>query len=163
MHQYYFYIVSEENVFGHFSSCFKKNAKLTVKLGCKSEPKWTTYFKLLYPDAAKLQTVRNKENIEKLYSNGDSEAARRLNLHMYFRSEPLRLQFEEAARREGFAIGSAVDREMSELPYGVILHIICPLKKRSVDEVTVLAIRIAEQFGGRLMFWDCPLAPQSLK
>ena len=44
-----------------------------------------------------------------------------------------------------------------------ILHIICPLKKRSVDEVTVLAIRIAEQFGGRLMFWDCPLAPQSLK
>jgi hypothetical protein len=45
----------------------------------------------------------------------------------------------------------------------VILHIICPLKKRSVDEVTVLAIRIAEQFGGRLMFWDCPLAPQSLK
>lgn len=57
-------------------------------------------------------------------SNGDSEAARRLNLHMYFRSEPLRLQFEEAARREGFAIGSAVDREMSELPYGVILHII---------------------------------------
>ena len=82
---------------------------------------------------------------------------------MYFRSEPLRLQFEEAARREGFAIGSAVDREMSELPYGVILHIICPLKKRSVDEVTVLAIRIAQQFGGRLMFWDCPLAPQSLK
>ena len=78
-------------------------------------------------------------------------------------AEPLRLQFEEAARREGFAIGSAVDREMSELPYGVILHIICPLKKRSVDEVTVLAIRIAEQFGGRLMFWDCPLAPQSLK
>ena len=58
---------------------------------------------------------------------------------MYFRSEPLRLQFERgAARREGFAIGSAVDREMSELPYGVILHIICPLKKRSVDEVTVL-------------------------
>ena len=141
----------------------QKERKLTVKLGCKSEPKWTTYFKLLYPDAAKLQTVRNKENIEKLYSNGDSEAARRLNLHMYFRSEPLRLQFEEAARREGFAIGSAVDREMSDLPYGVILHIICPLKKRSVDEVTVLAIRIAEQFGGRLMFWDCPLAPQSLK
>lgn len=162
MHQYYFYIDSEEK-YSAFQQMLQKERKLTVKLGCKSEPKWTTYFKLLYPDAAKLQTVRNKENIEKLYSNGDSEAARRLNLHMYFRSEPLRLQFEEAARREGFAIGSAVDREMSELPYGVILHIICPLKKRSVDEVTVLAIRIAEQFGGRLMFWDCPLAPQSLK
>lgn len=51
---------------------------------------------------------------------------------MYFRSEPLRLQFEEAARREGFAIGSAVDREMSELPYGVILHIICPLKNAAL-------------------------------
>lgn len=162
MQQYYFYTDSEEK-YSALQQLFQKERRLTVKLGCKHEPKWTTYYKLLYPDAAKLQTVRNKENIEKLYSNGDSEAARRLNLHMYFRSEPLRLQFEEAARREGFAIGSAVDRELSELPYGVVLHKICPLKKRDVDEITVHAIRIAEQFGGRLMFWDCPLAPQSLK
>lgn len=59
-------ILTAKKSIRHFSSCFKKNCKLTVKLGCKSEPKWTTYFKLLYPDAAKLQTVRNKENIEKL-------------------------------------------------------------------------------------------------
>lgn len=69
MHQYYFYIDSEEK-YSALQQLLQKERKLTVKLGCKSEPKWTTYFKLLYPDAAKLQTVRNKENIENFIRTG---------------------------------------------------------------------------------------------
>lgn len=160
MRQYYFYL-SDKKEYDALKAVANKEKKLSCRVGGKNEPGWDTYFKLLYPDAAKLQTVRNGETIEKLRANGDSSEPRRLNLHVFFRGEPLRLQFEDEARKAGFAIGSSEYRSESEFPYGVVLHRICPLIKREVDAVTVLAIRIAERFGGKLMYWDCPIVPQA--
>lgn len=157
--QYYIYIGLEEE-YELIKAMAEKQKRLCVQVGSKNEASWASYFKLLYPDAAKLQTVRNGETLKKLYDNGDSTAPRRLNIHMYFRTESIRLQYEETARREGFAIGTSEEREQSELPYGVVLHRICALKKRDVDAVTVQAIRIAERYGGRLLFWDCPIVPR---
>ncbi|MCH5278836.1 MAG: DUF695 domain-containing protein [Christensenellaceae bacterium] len=109
MRRYFIYLPDEE-AGSHFTQLAEKQRNLDVRVEIKSDPSWSVYFKLLYPDTAKMQTVRNGEIIKMHYDNGDSTAARRLNLHMYFKSEPIRMQFEEAARLEGFAIGNTEER-----------------------------------------------------
>ncbi len=122
------------------------------------EPQWQTYYKLLYPDAAKYQTVRNKTLIDNISKRGDNTSApRRINLHMHFPTEPLRLLFQEEARLAGFVIGDAVYAPEQDLPYGVVLHRISTLCKRDIDSLTTRAIRIAERFRGVLVQWDCLL------
>lgn len=185
MCRYFFYLPDEE-AGSQLTLLASKQRHLDVQIETKSDPSWETYFKLLYPDTAKMQTVRNAEITKMLYANGDSTAARRLNLHMYFKSEPIRMQFEEAARLEGFAIGNAeegyIDGDKHDeennaeqpkheyqnaevgdglLNNGVVLHRICAMKKRDVDAVTVHAIRIAERFDGVLAYWDCPIVPRA--
>jgi uncharacterized protein (TIGR01619 family) len=120
------------------------------------EPELETYYRFLYPDSAKYQTVKNERLIEDIRKRGDNtQAPRRINLHMYFPTEPLRVMFQEEARQSGFAIGGAVYTPEQELPYGIVLHRISTLEKRDIDAVTTKAIRAAEKFGGELIHWDC--------
>ncbi len=160
MRQYYFYLCDREQ-YSRLKELAQGEKRLTCRVGGKREEDWATYFKLLYPDAAKYQTVRNRETIRKMNECGDAiSAPRRLNLHLFFRTELLRIQFEEAARQAGYAIGDTEDRSESELPHGVALHRISTLNANEVDTVTIRAIRIAERFGGRLAYWDCAIVPR---
>lgn len=159
--QYYFYVPGKEE-YEQLRAIAEKEKKLICKAAGKREPEWTTYFKLLYPDEAKYQTVRNREIIAKYRQNGDNlEAARRINLHVFFRTEQMRLMYEEAARQAGYAIGTPQERSELELPYGATLHRISTLKKQDIDAVTIRAIRIAQRMEGRLAYWDCAIVPKS--
>ena len=156
--QYYAYI--ERKKYAALREIAEKEKHLKIRIAKKHEPSWKTYFKLLYPDAAKYQTVLNAEQIETLYANGDSEAPRRLNLHMFFQNEILMMQFAQEALNDGYAIDESEIRYENKLPYGITVRRICGLNKRSVDALTVHTIRLAEHFGGQLLFWDCPIAPK---
>ena len=160
--QYYYYVPDKEQ-YDILRSIADKERKLACKVAGKREEDWTTYFKLLYPDEAKYQTVRNREIIAKYRENGDNlDAARRLNLHVFFRTEQHRLMYEEAARQAGYAIGTPQVRSELELPYGATLHRISTLKKQDVDSVTIRAIRIAQRMEGRLAYWDCAIVPKNI-
>lgn len=162
MRQYYFYVPDKEK-YEILKAIANREKKLVCKVAGKSEPEWTTYFKLLYPDEAKYQTVRNGEIIEKYRRNGDNlDAGRRINLHVYFRTEQQRLLYEEAARSAGFAIGAPDERSELELPYGATLHRISTLNKADIDSITVKAIRIAQEYTGRLAYWDCAIVPRHI-
>jgi len=157
--QYYFYVDSEEKLDG-VNAMLEKEKKLLVDAGIQKEPKWQTYFKLLYPDAAKYQTVKNREVIALLKKRGDAiTPTRRVNLHVAFRSEILRLTFEEEARLAGFAIGHAEFHPEQENAHGVTLHTVSGLKTREIDKLTTRTIRLAEKFHGELMHWDCQFVP----
>ncbi|MBR6007431.1 MAG: DUF695 domain-containing protein [Clostridia bacterium] len=156
--QYYFYLASRDD-YEKLKTLAERERGFDCRIGGKLEPEWTSYFRILYPDAAKYQTVRNEEQIGLLYERGDSEAPRRLNLHLFFATPQARHAFEEAALQEGFAIGEAEELESGDLPCGIVLHRICALRKRDIDTVTVQAIRAAERFGGCLRYWDCPIVP----
>ncbi|MBR6006775.1 MAG: DUF695 domain-containing protein [Clostridia bacterium] len=156
--QYYLY-VRDRAAYDALRDLAERERAIVCRVGGKKEPDWSSYFRILYPDAAKYQTVLNGEMLEQLYKKGDSDAPRRLNLHMYFPTDPARDGFKAAALEEGFAIGENEDRESGERPCGVVLHRICALKKWDVDAVTVQAIRLAEKYNGQLRFWDCPIVP----
>ncbi|MDO4568572.1 MAG: DUF695 domain-containing protein [Clostridia bacterium] len=131
---------------------------IVTRAGAQREPKWQTYMRLLYPDAAKFQTVRNAEQIELMRKCKDLlYPSRKLNLHVYLKTEPLRLLFEEQARLSGFAVGKPEFDDRSPRPYGVCLHIISSLNKREVDAVTTRVVRLAQQYEGALVGWDCAL------
>lgn len=156
--QYYFYLPTKEE-YSALRALSEKRHGFSCRVGGKSEPDWSSYFRILYPDEAKYQTVRNEEQIAELYENGDSEAPRRLNLHLAFPSHPARTKFGEEALSEGFAIGGSEELENEDLTCGVLLYRISALRKRDIDAVTIQAIRLAEKYGGRLLFWDCPIVP----
>lgn len=116
-----------------------------------------TFYNLLSPDDAKLQTVNNAELINSLRAGGDNAAPRRINLHLAFKNEPLMLSFSALALKEGFAIGLQEQHENDELPCGIVLHRICALRKQDIDNLTTNSIMLASGFEGKLLYWDCPL------
>ncbi|MBO4384391.1 MAG: DUF695 domain-containing protein [Clostridia bacterium] len=162
MRQYYFY-TSDKEQYDIMKEIAAKEKKLICRVGGKREENWATYFNLLYPDDMKYQTVKNCEQVKKLRSIGDNtDAARRINLHMGFVTEQERLVFEETARRAGFAIGSPEFQPESDFPNGVVVYRISTLKRHDIDSVTVRAIRLAKKIEGRLLFWDCNIVPKSV-
>ncbi len=131
-----------------------------IKCRCSaaSDEDWKTYFKLLYPDAAKMQTLWNKRTIAMMKKQGDViDAARRINLHVFFPTEPLRIMFDEQARLSGFAIGEPEFAAESSLPYGTVIRRISTLDKAEIDILTAKAVYLAEKFDGRLVHWDCAI------
>jgi len=163
MRQYYFYVASKEQ-YDSLKQIADKEKRIICKVAGRREPEWNTYFKLLYPDEAKYQTVRNGEVIKKYRDNGDNlEAARRINLHVYFSTEQQRIMYEAAARQGGFAIGTPDERSELELPYGATLHRISALNKPDIDAITIRAIHLAKELQGRLAYWDCAIVPKNIK
>ncbi len=158
--QHYFYTADARQIDVLEALCVKEK-HLALECGRAAEPDWSTYAQFLYPDTAKLQTVINGRQIDAYASRGDNlKIHRRLNLSVGFPKETFRLQFEEQARLEGFAIGNPWFSAEHDTPYGSTLHVISSLEKPAVDEITTRIIDIASRFGGRLFHWDCPFVPK---
>ncbi|MBO6061609.1 MAG: DUF695 domain-containing protein [Clostridia bacterium] len=162
LRQYYFYVASKEE-YDLIEAMAAKEKKLLCRVGGKREEDWATYFQLLYPNETKYQTVKNREQVEKMRRIGDNtEASRRINLHACFRTEQQRLMFEAAARQAGYAIGPAEYLTDYDLPSGVVLYRISTLKREDIDALTVRTVRLAQKYEGRLLYWDCNIVPKSV-
>ncbi len=158
--QFYFY-ASETGYLGALEAIAAKQRALYCRAGAQEEPEWQTYFQLLYPDEAKLQTEQNRRHIELLKKHGDNTAAaRRVRLHMFFPSEPIVKYFCDEALRIGFAVGNSEYAPELDTPYGVALHKISTLNKKDIDRLTTQAIRLASGYEGMLKDWDCQLIPK---
>lgn len=160
--KYYIYLPSDAELLRlkALAADMKNAGGVALELTSRTEPEHESYYELLYPDEAKLLTVRNGEIIAELYKNGDSDTPRRLNLLLAFPTEADCAAFASAALDEGFATGEYKDVADGELPCGVVVHRICAMKKWDVDALTVHAQRLAEEYGGRLLYWDCPIVPR---
>ncbi|MCE5234948.1 MAG: DUF695 domain-containing protein [Clostridiaceae bacterium] len=158
--QFYFYAHAPEGL-NTLEAIAQKERGLYCRAGMQLEPEWQTYLRLLYPDAAKLQTEQNRHHLALLKKHGDNAAAaRRIRFHVFFPSEPIVKYFGEEARRIGFAVGDQEFASELENPYGVALHKISALDKKSIDRLTTEIIRLAEGYEGMLRDWDCQLMPK---
>lgn len=132
-----------------------------VSCECKFDKEKTFYLNTLLPDAAKRYTEENRKQLKTFYDNGDNtEAVRKLNFHLLFPSEPLRILFEEQARLAGYAIGETEFIFEQDLPHSIVVHKMLSLVKSDVDDATTQLVRIAEKYDGILGFWDCVLVPK---
>lgn len=155
--QLYFY-APDMDAFEALETLVSRERALLLTANLAKEPQWNTYFGLLYPDAAKYQTILNRETAAKLQKTGDkNDAARRVNFMVYFPSEQLRIHFSEEARLSGFAVGQPRFTPERERAYGVVLHKITSLLPEQIDRATTQIIRMASRCEGELDGWDCPL------
>lgn len=155
--QYYFYI-HNAGEFRQAEALADKEPFLACRAGFAPEEDWLTYDSLLYPDAAKLQTERNRELIGLMRKNGDCiNTVRRVTFTLFFSTEHIMLMFAEQARLSGFAVAGPVYAPEREFAYGSAVVRISTLDKREIDGLTTRVIRLAEQFGGELDQWDAPV------
>ncbi|MEL7608748.1 MAG: DUF695 domain-containing protein [Bacillota bacterium] len=153
--QLYYYAPDTESL-DRLEAYVSRKRGLFLAADLAKEPKWTTYWNLLYPDAAKYQTILNREIAARLEKNGDyNVAARRVNFMVYFPTEQLRINFSEEARLGGFAVGLPRFRPERECAYGVALHKITALLPEQIDEATTKIIRMAARYEGEMEGWDC--------
>ena len=157
---YYYYAASEEEHEG-VEAVVSKEKHLVCTVESRLEPRYTTYFKLLYPDAAKAQTVKNRDMTALLKRQGDAVSPpRRVNLTCCFFTENERLGFEAEAREDGFVLGKPFYQPEQKKPHCAVLHRMSSLNDVDIDALTTRTIRIAERHGGELMRWDCQFVPK---
>ena len=157
LHQFYFYVQDPQEALLAAEAVADKTRKLGVSPGTAEEADWTTYFRLLYPDAAKEQTIQNAELIAQQVSVGDAlDKPRRLTLFLCFSSDSALLLFQPAAKAAGFALGDTEYYPELSTPYIQPLYIITALDKRAVDQITTRAIYAAQPFEGVFLRWTAP-------
>ncbi|HOG01713.1 MAG: hypothetical protein BWY35_01378 [Firmicutes bacterium ADurb.Bin248] len=155
--QFYFY-AREKKARKPLDEIAGRERVLACRAGGAEEPEWVTYRQLLYPDAAKMQTERNRDQIALLVKNGDSvKGLRRVSFALFFATESIMLLFAEQARLSGFALAGPVYEPEYELAYGTKIVRLATLDKTEIDALTTRAIRIAEKYGGELRYWDSPV------
>lgn len=158
--RYYFYTDDARLLVPLFEYCGRERR---LKLECTKaeEPNRQSYYRLLYPDAAKYQTARNLRYIADMDSRGDDLAApRRINLHFCFPVIRQPDPFLEEVRQQGFAIGQIDCNTAYELPYSVTLHAVSALDRVQLNALTTKAILAAQQYGGVFDRLDSQFVPK---
>lgn len=101
----YFY-AAEADVIQQASAICREYGMLALTCAHASEPHFATYYRFLYPDDAKLQSVENAAYIETMRKRGsDLEMVRRVNLTLCFLTAEDRSAFLREVPRLGFTPG----------------------------------------------------------
>jgi hypothetical protein len=148
--QFYFY-TADESLIHRVSTICRAEPKLIVSCGQVSEQHYATYYCLLFPDDAKLQSVENAAYIKSVqHRDGDLSLVRRVCLYMAFASEESCDAFLSEIPRLGFSVGIRESVGNSTHPYRIELIGYSSLKLSDLNRFTARAIRGALPYGGVL-------------
>lgn len=148
--QFYFY-TADESLIQRTASICRKEPHLRITCGEVTEPHYATYYRLLFPDDAKLQSVENAAYIRSVqHRDGDLSLVRRVRLTMAFPSEEACDAFIAEIPHLGFTVGLRESVGNATHPYRVILNGFSSLKLSDLNRCTARAIRGALPYGGVL-------------
>ncbi len=148
--QFYFY-TADETLIQRTAVICRGEQRLSITCGQVTEPHYTTYYSLLFPDDAKLQSVENAAYLNSIrHRDGDLSLVRRVRLTMAFPSEEACDAFIEEIPHLGFTMGLRESVGNSTHPYRVVLNGFSSLKLSDLNRCTARAIRGALPYGGVL-------------
>ncbi len=148
--QFYFY-TSDDALIHRVSAICRAETKLRVTCGHVAEPDYATYYCLLFPDDAKLQSVENAAYIKSVqHRDGDLNLVRRIHLTMAFVSEEACDAFVSEIPHLGFTIGGRESVGNTTHPYRIVLNGFSTLKLVDLNRCTARAINGALPYGGVL-------------
>ncbi len=146
--QFYFY-TSDETLIHRVSAICRAEQKLRVSCGHVAEPHYSTYYCLLFPDDAKLQSVENAAYIRSVqHLDGDLSLVRRVSLVMAFATEEDCDAFLPEIPRLGFTAGGRQSVGNSTHPYRVEMNGFSSLKLPELNRLTARAIAGALPYDG---------------
>ena len=158
--QFYFY-TSNETLIQRVSAVCRSESALQVTCGHASDSKYATYYCLLFPDDAKLQSVENASFIRTMQRrNGDLTLVRQVRLLMAFPTEDACDRFINTAPHAGFSVGLRESVGSTTHPYRVTILSYATLQLRDLNRCTARAIRAALPFDGVLDHIDADFIPR---
>ena len=146
----YFY-AAETDAIQQASAICREYGMLAITCAHASEPHFTTYYRFLYPDDARLQSVENAVYIEAMRKRGaDLEMVRRVNLTLCFLSVEDRNAFLKEVPRLGFTPGGTFWDGESTPPACCTVSGFTSLSLPKLNHFTARAISAAAPLEGML-------------
>ncbi|MBR0425502.1 MAG: DUF695 domain-containing protein [Clostridia bacterium] len=150
LRQYYFY-TNDPSLLNQASSLCRAETKLRTTCGQVEEPHYATYYRFLFPDDAKLQSVENAEYIREVSRRGgDLTLVRRIEMTLAFPSFEGRESFIHALPQIGLAVGVTETAQHPTHPYRVTVRGYSTLLLPDLNRCTARAIREAATHDGIL-------------
>ncbi|MDO4565540.1 MAG: DUF695 domain-containing protein [Clostridia bacterium] len=152
-----YYYTSDPALINHVSATCRQYSKLQTICGCIHEPHFATYYRFLFPDDAKLQSVENRALVDRtIKRGGDLRLVRRIELEMAFLSRDDCIDFAAQIKRVGFTVGSMSMVSGGTHPYRVSIFGYSTLELHELNRFTARAIGIAAKYDGLLEKLDAP-------
>lgn len=146
----YFY-AAEADAIHQASAICRDYGMLAITCAHASEPHFTTYYRFLYPDDARLQSVENAAYIEAMRKRGsDLDMIRRVNLTLCFFTVEDRNAFLKEVPRLGFTPGGAFWNAESTHPACCTVSGFTALQLPKLNRFTARAISAAAPLEGML-------------
>ena len=146
----YFY-AAEADVIQQASAICRDFGMLAITCAHASEPHFTTYYRFLYPDDVRLQSVENAAYIEAMHKRGsDLDTVRRVNLTMCFLTVEDRNAFLKEVPKLGFTPGGNFWDGESSHPACCTVSGFSTLQLPQLNRFTARAISAAAPLEGML-------------
>jgi|SRR5882672_1169021 len=158
--EFYFY-AETKNGFRHAVEAALKGFKgYRFDTGQQEDSLWEQYLNVLYPSPEDLQRIANMDLLDVLAEKGDIlTVAREVQHWVYFRSEPSRDFFRNAAATAGFKIMSESSSE-GELPFGISVARVQSIEQSSIDRTVIELLNLSRRFDGEYDGWETPIVTQ---
>jgi uncharacterized protein (TIGR01619 family) len=129
-------------------------------VGEQEDSLWEQYLNVLYPSPEDLQRIANMDLLDVLVEKGDVlTAAREVQHWIYFRSEPARALFRDAATAAGFGFVSESSSK-GELPFGIVVARTQSIEQNSIDRTVFELLNLSRRFDGDYDGWETPIVTQ---
>lgn len=157
-----YYYTADATLINHVSGTCRLENRLQTFWGHSTEPHYATYYRLLFPDDSKLQSVENQAYIESVRRmGGDLTLVRRIELEMAFLSDEDRTDFAKQVSQGGFTLGESLLGESATHPYKLKIYGYCTLDLDELNRFTSHAITLAAPYDGLLERIDAPFIKRS--
>ena len=158
--EFYFYGETKNGLRHAVAAALKGFDGYRFDLGIQEDSNWEQYINVLYPSPENLQRIANMDLLDVLVEKGDVLTVPREVQHwMYFRSEPSRAQFRDAAFAAGFRITSESDSK-GEYPFGISVARVQSIEQDSIDRTVIELLTLSQRFDGDYDGWETPVVTQ---
>lgn len=152
-----YYYTSDAALINKVSAICRSESRLETIYGQNLEPHYITYYKLLFPDDARLQSVENQAYIDQVIRRGgDTALVRRIELVMAFLTPSDREAFAKAIGQSGFTVGQSSQADTGSHRYKLSIFGYSSLKIEVLNRFTAHAIRPAIPYDGLLETLNAP-------
>ncbi|MBN2191324.1 MAG: DUF695 domain-containing protein [Polyangiaceae bacterium] len=127
--------------------------KMTV--GAKPDPGWSYFHDFLWPDAERLQWMKDRKVVEELEKNGDPLVqSRRVDHWVYFSTATDRDEFVEAAKQAGFALADVGDAPSGDTRLAARLYRTESVELDDIHAVVMSLHELARDHRGEYDGWE---------
>jgi uncharacterized protein (TIGR01619 family) len=158
--EFYFYGETKAGFREAVAAALKDFDGYRFDAGEQEDSLWEQYLNVLYPSPENLQRIANMDLLDVLKAKGDVLTVPREVQHwMYFRSEPSRALFRDAATAAGFRIVSESESK-EKLPFGITVARTQSIEQRSIDRTVIELLNLSQRFDGKYDGWETPVVTQ---